>query len=169
MKKYLLILVTLAFFSTGIFGQTSIPKAQSMFIYNFSRLIEWPASFSTGDFVIGVLGHSDIGNELKSYTMGKKVGVQSIKVEEYKDPSEIGKCNILFVSFGKTKEMPAVLSKIGGNSTLIITEKRGACDDGAAINFLIVSNALKFEIKPSNAKNGIKLSSKLSDMATQVY
>ncbi len=169
MKRYLLIFASLAFFSAGIFGQTSIPKAQSMFIYNFSRLIEWPAGFSSGDFVIGVLGHSDLSNELETYTTGKKVGVQSIKVEQFKDASEINKCNILFVSYGKTKEMPDIVSKIGGNSTLIIAEKRGACDEGAAINFLIVNNALKFEVKPSNAKNGLKLSSKLSDMATQVY
>lgn len=167
-KTYIFLFFSLIGFSLS--AQTSIPKAQSMFIYNFSRLIEWPSAYKTGDFVIGVLGTTEVSNELDSYTVGKKVGVQNIKVERYKDPAEITNCHILFVSYGKSNKMSEVNSRVGSNSTLVIAEKRGAIDEGAAINFLIIENALKFELKPSNAsKCGLKLNPKLNEMAVQVY
>jgi hypothetical protein len=55
---------------------------------------------------------------------------------------------------------------VGTNKTLVITEKKGALNEGSAINFVIVDNKLKFELKVSNAtKNGLKVSSNLETMA----
>ena len=151
-------------------AQTGIPKAQAMFIYNFSRLIEWPASYKTGPFVIGVLGSSNLANELLSYTTGKKVGAQDIVVKQYKEVGEIEKCHILFVAFSKTKNFPEIISSLGNNSTLLISEKNGAIDDGSAINFSIIGDKLKFEISQGNAsKYGLKLSAKLAEMAFKVH
>lgn len=151
---------------TELNGQTAIPKAQSMFIYNFSRLIEWPADYKQGDFIIGVLGNSDVATELQLYTNAKKVGMQSIQIITYKEPSEIGKCHILFVSYSKSNKMSDVLGKIGGYSTLIIGEKRGLIGEGAAINFVISADKLKFELETANAsKYGLKVNSKLASMA----
>jgi hypothetical protein len=73
----------------------------------------------------------------------------------------------LFVPFEKTKQMPEILGILKDKSTLIITEKAGALEDGSAINFVIVEDKLKFELKPENAvKLGIKFSSKLLEMST---
>ena len=64
--------------------------------------------------------------------------------------------------------MPEILGILNGKSTLIITEKAGALEDGSAINFVIIEDKLKFELKPENAiKFGIKFSSKLQEMSTQ--
>lgn len=151
-------------------SQTGIPRAQAMFIYNFSRLIEWPPNYRTGQFVIGVIGSSSTFNELKTYTVNKTVGSQQIVVKKYSDVSEIGKCQILFVPFGKTKLLPQITDKIASNSTLIVSEKNGAINNGSTINFVIVGDKLKFEIKPDNATSrGIKLSSKLNEMAYKNY
>jgi len=156
------------FVCTMAYMQTSIPKAQTLFIYNFSRLIEWPTSYKTGNFVIGVLGVSDVALELETYTKGKKVGAQNIEVVRYKAPQEVANCHILFIPFSRTKQLAEVLPVINGKSTLLITEKVGALDEGAAINFVILSDKMKFELKADNAsKYGIKFSSKLSEMSMQ--
>lgn len=170
MKKLVLLVTifTLVFINFGN-AQTGIPKAQSMFIYNFSRLIQWPASYSSGDFVVGVFGNSTVFNELESFTAGKKVGNQSFSIVKFRDVSEISKCNILFVSFGKSGDIGAITSKLAGQSTLIISEKNGGIEDGSAINFVVESDKLKFEMKPSNAlKYDLKVSSTLSNMAMLV-
>ena len=164
------ILVLLVVFGLAAKAQTSIPKAQSMFIYNFSRLIEWPEKYRSGDFKIGVLGSNELYDELTGYTTGKKVGTQNISVEKYKEPAEINNCHILFVAFGKSNKMAEITSKVNSSSTLIISEKKGTIDEGACINFLIVGNSLKFELKPSNALSaGLKLSPKLNEMAVEVF
>ena len=169
MKKFtsfLLVLILMVMAN----AQTGIPRAQAMFIYNFSRLIEWPDSYKSGPFIIGVYGSSPTLTELETYTTNKAVGSQPIQVRKFNSPAEIANCHILFIPFGKTKEIPDVTQAIGSKSTLIIAEKNGAIEEGAAINFLIVGDKLKFEIKPSNATDRrIKMSSKLSEMAFKTY
>lgn len=165
LRKFLIILSFL-FLSSE---QTGIPKAQAMFVYNFSRLIEWPASYKVGNFVIGVIGSSTIYNELVAFTAGKKAGTQEISVVKFKDASEITNCHILFVSFGKTSEAGTILSKVAGQSTLVIGEKSGFIEIGGAINFIIVEDKLKFQLKSVNAtKFGLKVSSSLENMAIMV-
>ena len=169
MKKLLVIAIAILFSNSIIKAQTNIGSAQSMFIYNFSRLIEWPASYKSGPFIIATIG-SGLRSELENYTKGKRVGSQEINVVSFKSPEDITKCNILFVPFSKTKQMNEILAKLNGQSTLIISEKNGAIDEGSAINFVIVGDKLKFEIKPENAsKYNIKFSSKLTEMAYHTY
>jgi hypothetical protein len=165
MKKIVATFIAL-FIVTTAYMQTTIPKAQTLFIYNFSRLMEWPPEYRTGNFVIGVLGTSEVASELEAYTKGKKVGVQDIEIIRYKTPQEIANCHILFVPFSRTKQVPEVIAALKGKSTLIITEKAGALDEGAAINFVMIEDKMKFELRAENAnKYGIKLSSKLSEMS----
>jgi hypothetical protein len=166
MKKVVITWIALIYMMSA-FGQTSIPKAQSLFIYNFSRLIEWPANARTGDFVIGIFGSSgEIGTELLAYMKGKKVGAQEIQIKVFKSTAEIQGCHILFIPFSKTKQLTEVVASLNGKNTLIITEKSGALNEGAAINFVILDDKMKFEIKAENAaRYGIKFSAKLQEMA----
>jgi hypothetical protein len=165
-----MVVISLGLFVTEIYAQTEIARAQAMFIYNFSRLIEWPAEYKTGPFVVGVLGKGDIIEQLKTYTGGKSVGSQPITVKTFATPASISACHILFVPFSSTKEMSSITAQIQGKSTLIISEKNGAVNDGSAINFVIVGDKLKFELAPENAtRYNIKISSKLNEMAFKVY
>jgi hypothetical protein len=165
-----LIFFSVVSFFPKMFSQTSITDAQAIFIYNFTRLIEWPAEVKTGDFIIGIYGSGDLFDQLKTYTNGKVVGTQPIKVVKFNYVTEITKCHILFVTFSKTKDMPTIAGVVSSNKTLIIAEKKGALNEGAAINFVIVEDKLKFEVKVSNAtKNGLKVHSNLENMATAKY
>ena len=169
MRRGIILLGILFIFMAGN-AQTGIPKAQAMFIYNFSRLIEWPANYKSGNFVIGVLGSSPTYDELLKYTAGKSVGSQKISVKKFNSVAEITTCHILFVPFAKTKTLESSNQMFANKSTLLITEKNGGTDSGSAINFVIVGNSLKFEIKPSNAtKYKIKMSSKMVEMAYKNY
>ena len=169
MKHTLQLLVLFFFLFTSVqksYSQSSIPQAQSIFTYNFTRLIEWPADYKTGDFIIEVYGSGDFYSEIKNYTSGKTVGAQPIVVKKLTNIDEIGKCNILFINFGKSKEIPIIVEKIGSGKTLIIAEKKGCLEDGAAINFVIIEDKLKYELKSSNmTKVGLKFNSNLENMA----
>jgi hypothetical protein len=168
MKKALILLFVMAVISNMSFSQMGIPKAQAMFIFNFCRLIEWPISCRTGTFKIAVLGTSTVADELEIYTQGKKIGSQDIQIIRFKSPEEINSCHILFVPFARSKQLTEISSALqaAGKSVLIISEKNGALNEGSAINFIIREDKLKFELKGENAsRNGIKVSSKLQEMA----
>lgn len=171
MKKHgLIIVLILTLCSNNIFSQSSIPAAQAVFIYNFTRLIEWPAEYKSGDFNIGVYGSVEVFNELKSYTNAKMVATQPIKVTRYNSLAEVSKCHILFVAYGKTKELTEIVGKLNNGSTLIVTENRTAIEKGSCVNFIITEDKLKFELKSSNAsKVGLKIHSNLENMAITKY
>jgi hypothetical protein len=151
-------------------AQSTIGQAQAVFMYNFTRLIEWPAEYKSGDFIIGVYGSSEVYNEVKTFCSGKMVGSQPITVTKFSSADDIGKCHIVFVAYGKSKEIGAISSKISGNKTLIISERKGALEDGSAINFVVIDDKLKFELKASNGiKYGLKIHSNLESMAVAKY
>jgi len=168
--KVFVFLAVLILVNIKTFSQASVAQAQAIFVYNFTRLIEWPADYKTGDFIIGIYGASELSNEIKPYTSSKMVGSQPIKVIKINTIDELSKCHILFIGFSKTKELPAITAKVGNNSTLLITEKKGGIDGGATINFTLVEDKLKFELKASNAtKVGLKIHSNLENMAIAKY
>jgi hypothetical protein len=168
MKKLFLFLVVIFIFHLS-YSQTEIPKAQSIFIYNFTRLVEWPEAYKTGDFIIGVFGNSEIFGELESYTAGKKVVMQNIVIKKFKDLTEIDKCNILFVSYNKSGALSDILKKTESNPTLVIGERKNIMNEGAGIGFVLVDDKLKFELNlSSSTRNGLKINTKLQEMAMTV-
>jgi hypothetical protein len=63
MKKMISIII-FCFILFNLYSQNTIQRTQAMFIYNFTRLIEFPAETKTNDFVIGVYGSKDAYNKL---------------------------------------------------------------------------------------------------------
>lgn len=150
----------------GYSQATSISQAQTMFIYNFSRLIQWPAGSISGEFVIGVVGDFEVYNSLVAYVANKKVGSQSITVRKFEDPQSVTRCHIVFVGDGKVSRLNEIIGKLQGSNSLIITEKKGMVNVGSAIDFFIDQDKLKFVMNSDNAeKYNLIVSKTLEDMA----
>lgn len=136
------------------------------FIWAFTKYIEWPSSYNSGEFVIGVLGDTPLEsylNDLKEKY--EVVEGQKIKIETYSNVSKIEKCHILYIPDDKSNLLNSVLSKLKGKSTLIITEGEGLASRGAIINFVVRNNKIKFEINKKNAESySLQVSSVLSDL-----
>lgn len=139
---------------------------KAAFIFNFTRYIEWDASQVGNEFVIGVFGVSPINEPLLEIVKTETVYEKKISIRQFSKPSEIGFCNILFISQKAASSLDDILAKVAGKGTLIISEKEGYAALGAAINFVIVNSKLKFEanVKAINAA-GLKVSSQLLKLA----
>lgn len=150
----------------GIQAQTSNAKMQSVFIYNFTKLVNWPAAYQTGSFVIGVLGSSPIVAELENMATTKKAGNQTIVIEKYASVDAIKKCHILVIPETQSSKIGAALGKTSGNNTLIVTDTEGGTKKGASINFVVVDSKQKFELSETNANNkGLKVGAELIKLA----
>ncbi|MBI4648804.1 MAG: YfiR family protein [Bacteroidia bacterium] len=162
MKHMVCIVITILVLTSNISAQ--VEKFQSVFIYNFTKYIEWPDK--SGDFVIGVFGSSTVINELKSLEGTKKVGNQNILVKKFSSIEELSVCNILFISKNKSTEMVNIINKVKGQNTLLISEKDGLVKEGSGINFILVDNKQKFELNKNNVtKYGLKISPELEKLA----
>jgi hypothetical protein len=137
-------------------------KVHAMFMYHFTKYIDWPENKKTGDFVIGVYGNSDILKELEVLASTKKAGAQQIVVKKLNSLSDASQCHIIFVSSSQSGEMEALQQSIGSKPVLIVSEKSGLAKKGSGINFVIADDKLKFEINKSNIESKtLKLSGDL--------
>jgi hypothetical protein len=149
---------------TIAFGQNY--QLHSVFIYSFTKYIQWPADYNQGDFEINVLGDSPMLAELKKLSELKKVGNRTIKVTNLNSVADLRKCNILFVPAAKSNQLGEVLAKLGSNATLVITEQAGLGAKGSAINFITKDGKVAFELNQGAlTKHGLKASIELIRLA----
>lgn len=152
--------------SASAFGQyeQAVAHTKVIFIYNFTKLIEWPTDYHQGDFVIGVLNaNATLLGELNKL---KTSGSQKLVIKNYKSVDEIDKCNILFVPETSNNLLAEVVKKLHGSSTLLVTDSEGDGKKGAAINFIWKDNKQAFELNKANAeKNHLNVSSSLETLA----
>lgn len=165
-QKCFLFFLLLAF-SLSLDAQNE--KFKALFMYNFTKYIEWPSSTRNGDFVIGILGSSPLTAELKTIAGKQKVGSQSIVVKVFETVDEIQNCQILFIPAAKSTMIGSVLTKTSGLNTLIVSEKEGMASQGAGINYVSDGSKLKYEICKSNIqKHGLTVSSSLLSLGIEV-
>lgn len=140
-----------------------------IYIYNFTKYIQWPSDKQSGDFIIGVYGKSPMITELTTMAATRSVGSQKIIVKEINNPSDAESCHVLFIPESKSGILSDVRTKLGGNSTLVITEREGLGKQGSAINFVIIDGKLKYELnKTTLEKAGLKVMPDLIKLAILV-
>jgi hypothetical protein len=158
-----------AMLHVNVQAQTTDYRFHSVFIYNFTKYIQWPAAHQSGDFVIGVLGNSAISSELEKMAANKTVGAQKIVVKKFKSLAEAADCHILFLPSMGNYNFDDVQTKFKGKPTLLITERTGLAQKGSGINFIMQDNKWKFELNEAATQSaGLKVSKELSKLAINV-
>ena len=138
---------------------------KALFMYNFTKNVEWPSDMRQGDFVIVVFGDSPVVGELEKIAASKKVGQQNIVVKKVDDANAIGKCHILYLPEGKSGSFGPALSAVEGKPVLMVTDKSGLAQQGACINYVTVGGKLNFEINKSRfQKQGLQMASALANL-----
>ncbi|MFT7084515.1 MAG: hypothetical protein ACJAV5_000221 [Vicingaceae bacterium] len=145
-------------------------KIKAIFLYNFTKYIQWPADYQTGDFTIAILGdNASLYKELSNMSKVKKVGNQPFTIKLIDDASEIGKSHIVYIPKDNNAVVSKALSTVKGKSTLVVTESPGYAQRGATINFTITGGQQKFELNKLTAQqHNLKVSSTLESKAVLV-
>lgn len=145
-------------------------KIKAVFIYNFTKYIEWPSDHKGGEFTIAILGNNKaLYDELSKMSQIKKIANQTFSIVTYNSISGIKVPHILYIPSDSTEELDKAVEKLRGKSTLIVTEKPGMARKGAGINFVVVGSRQKFELNKSNVeKHNLKVASTLENLAVLV-
>lgn len=176
LKKIRHILLILVVFCFG-FTDSKSPKIdtnskiKAVFLYNFTKYIEWPSEYKNGNFVVGILGNSTaLFKELSLMSKTKKVASQDFEIKIYSSTEEIKeKVHMLYIPDESAGNLNNAVQKLRGKSTLIVTETPGLSVQGSGINFVIVANRQKFELNKSNVEgHNLKVSKSLEDLALVV-
>jgi hypothetical protein len=167
MMKKIKIFVAALLISGSAFSQDRpMHEVHSMMVYNFTKYVQWPDHSDGGEFIIGVVGSSDIYNTLNGWYGGKPRGSKTYIIKKFNSAAEVTDCHVLYIDKSKSGEFDNVNDKVKGKGTLVITDKSGLGEKGSSINFKTVDNKLKFELnqKVIEASN-LKVSGALSSMA----
>lgn len=155
---------------TGIAQQERpIHEVYSMMVFNFIKWIQWPPDETNKEFIIGVMGNSEIYNTLSTWYGGKPKGSKTYVIKKFTNASEVTDCQVLFIEGNKHNEFEGAKSKLMGKETLLITDHRGLGAKGSCINFKLEDKKLRFELNQRAIdESKLKVASALSTMAIMI-
>lgn len=166
MKKIIVIILLLI----SVQGVAQKEKYQSVFIYQFAKYFNWPANMQEGNFVIGVIGKSEMFDFIQAMAVDKKIANQPIEVRVFNNLNEIGQCHMLVMSASMNNKIAAVVNKIKGKHTLLVSEGNGLAGKGAHISFVENGGKLSFEINKTVINQmSLKVNSQLFALASKNY
>ncbi|MCU0391283.1 MAG: YfiR family protein [Thermoflexibacter sp.] len=155
---------------------SSLVKAQDVnyklhagLLYHFTKHIEWPNAKQNGDFVIGVLGNTNLIAAVDEMAKNRTVGSQKITVIQIKSAEDAEKCHIIYVQRFQSSQLNAIYPKAKSGHVLIITESEDGMKRGSGINFVTIEEKLKFELNKTTIEDsGLKVSNELVKLAIPV-
>ena len=141
-------------------------EVYSMMVFNFVKYVQWPTNDDSKQFVIGVVGNSEIYNTLNTWYGGKTKGTKTYVIKKFNSAAEVGDCQVVFIDHSKNSEFDAINEKVKGKGTLVVTDRNGMGYKGSCINFKMVDDKLKFELNQHAIEaSNLKVSSSLTSMA----
>ena len=165
-----LLLILVSSFNSSSFEEkdtTSMIKAN--YIYNFAKLVDWPIQSKKGNFIITVMGNTNVYNQLVKKYSSKTIGSQPIEIKKVTNAGNISKCHVLYIEKEFNAQLNQVIKTLENSNTLIVTDKTGALSQGSAVNFTLQENNLKFELNLGNAlKHKLFIGSTLKSLALYV-
>ncbi len=171
MKKLLFILLPFLFLCSWVVlpdqSEETVARTKVFYLYNFTKLIDWPSDSKQGNFVVGILGTNiTLINELNKMATKKMVEAQKIEIKNISSSADAAQCQIVYILPENSAQLGEVVNKVKSSSTLIITEKQGLVKQGAGINFVVIENKLQYELNKQNIENHkLKVGSLLETMA----
>jgi len=112
---------------------------KSLIIYQFTKLIDWPANTKSGMFRIGVIGSFADYKELSEVTMGRNVGSQNIEVMNIMNINQLQLADFHILVVGETfctnEKLKEINAQLKGKSTLVIANKANFTSNEICIGF----------------------------------
>ena len=139
---------------------------KALFVYNFTKYIEWNEQSLPQQFRIGVYGESEISEKLSQIVKGKKLYNRTIELKALKTIDDAAGYQIVYIVKDQGTALQILLDKYSGTEMLLITEEKNMGIKGAGINIIEKDQRMKFELNESAIKkSGLKVSSQLYDLA----
>ncbi len=140
-------------------------QVKAVFVYNFSRFVEWPPqAFTAPDepFVIGILGSDPFGARLDEAVRGERIDQHPLLVRRFRNLGEIGDCRILYIDRSENAKLQQILAALDHRSTLTVADLDGSSQRGVMIQFTTENNRIRLRINVESARAaGLTISSKL--------
>ncbi|MDO1450902.1 YfiR family protein [Rhodocytophaga aerolata] len=142
-------------------------KIVPVFIYNFTKYIEWPVNTGS-EFIIGVVGNTSTEHFDKMSTANQMKG-RKIIIKKIHDASEIDNCQVVYIPTSEAGKLKQYVEACKNKSILLVSCKAGLIRKGIDINLFVDEEdkgKTKFEINKGKIESqGMKISKDLLSLA----
>ena len=141
--------------SAGVTAAPTEYQVKAVFLFNFSRFVEWPAAaFASADapFVVGVFGHDPFGSDLDEVVKGKSVNGRPLVVRRLRRAADGAGCQILFIHQSEQRHLSEVLSAPERHSTLTVSDIPGAAQRGVMIRLVTEGGRVRMRVNVESAR-----------------
>lgn len=139
-------------------------KIKAAFLYNFTKLVEWPTNvFAThhAPLVIGVLGKSPFGKELQAVTASRVIDGHPLQTVQFNSVEQITNCHVLFISDSERRKLDSILETLRHRPILTVGDMKGFEARGM-ITFIKTNDSINLRINLEAAQEArLQLSSRL--------
>jgi hypothetical protein len=144
-------------------------QIKAVFLFNFTRFVEWPPqAFASPSepFVIGVLGEDPFGSRLDDVVRNERVGEHPLIIRRFHKLEDIGNCKVLFMDRSESAKVGQAIAGLNNGSVLTVSELDGSAERGVMIEFATENNHIRLRINAEGARAaGLVVSSKLLHLA----
>ena len=144
-------------------------NVKAVYLYNFTRYLQWQEEAQPDAFTIVVFGESEIVSPLLEIARKKTIGSMPIVIRQCLEIGQIRRPRILFIAKSAVPRIDQVLEKTRGTDILTVGEAEGLAAQGVAVNFVDREGTIKFEMNEKILKDArIQVSSQLLKLAILV-
>lgn len=144
-------------------------EVKAAFIYNFARFAEWPTPRQAGaELVVCVLGEDPFGEAIGTIE-GREVRGRRIAIRHAASPSEVGPCDILYISPSESAGLSDLLPYYRSRAVLTVSDIARFAESGGIVQLTMSGTKVRFRVNVEAAERaGIRLSAKLLRLAEVV-
>jgi hypothetical protein len=165
-----LLVATLAL-APAAHAQPSETAVKAAFLPRFARYVTWPATATPkadAPFALCVIGEDRFRSLLDRAARTQSIDGRKIIIRRLKDAAGVTGCHVAFVQGSRTHSVQEILTAIGRQPVLTVTDAANAPKRGV-IHFVLVGGRVRFIIDEGAAqRRGLDISSRLLALAVGV-
>jgi hypothetical protein len=148
-------------------AQAQAPLAESevkaMFVYNFLKFVEWPATPGAADaFIVVIIGDGATADATERFLESKTIGVRPVVVRRGRWDQSLAGTQAALIVERDGKKLRRVLDEAATAGVLTIGEGESFASNGGVIALLVEDRRVRFDVDTSAAHSaGLRISSKL--------
>ena len=164
---FILIVGSLPTYTHAQSYQVTRYKLESIFMYNFSKYIEWPNATPQSEFVIGVIGPEVLGQELERMAAAKSTNGRNYVVRQLNSAEEATNVHILLIEGEASAADAPALMRLRSQHTLVVTTAQGGMPTNSCINLSTTAKGkIQYELNQAEINHrGLKVSGNLLNLA----
>lgn len=174
---YLLVLVSVATFNSGAARgaePTAVQeyKLKAVFLYNFTKFVEWPAQAfadNSSPLVLGTYCPASFGPILAKVVQDRTVNGRKLVARPLVSVEQATAAQLIFVCATQDGKFEKIKRAVGTRPVLVVGESEMVAKLGGMIVFVFEGDKVRFEINVASAERSqLKISAQLQKLARVV-